>query len=186
MIKKEIQLRKLYLNTLKTQLLLEDNAAVTSEMTARAKQIEGIIKALGNANINCDNIPGLQIFFNLDKNLIVKKYLKDLFFFETNQLSKISSDEILIAEANLAKFSKGEKLNSKDSETYELMKNEFSKMYDQINNCLSYYQIEDIKLIRSDDKPISRMALKLLPSYNYLQYLKKIKFISNNKFTSSK
>ena len=40
MTKKEIQERKLYLDTLKTQLLLEDNAAVTSEMTTRAKQIE--------------------------------------------------------------------------------------------------------------------------------------------------
>ena len=51
MTKKEIQERKLYLDTLKTQLLLEDNAAVTSEMTARAKQIEGILKALISANV---------------------------------------------------------------------------------------------------------------------------------------
>ena len=77
MTKKEIQERKLYLDTLKTQLLLEDNAAVTSEMTARAKQIEGILKALISANVNCDNIPGMEIYVHLEKNLVIKKYLKD-------------------------------------------------------------------------------------------------------------
>lgn len=182
MTKTEIQSRKLYLDTLMSQLSLEDNAAVTSEMTARAKQVEGILKALVSANVNCDNIPGISIYTKLEKNLVIKKYLKDLFFFDTLKLSKTSEDRILVAEAKLNGFAKGEKLLSKDEETYSLMKLEFSKVLDQINNCLSYFQIEDIEVIVDYDKPISRIYIKLLPSDSYLDYLKKIKFIPIGKF----
>ena len=76
MNKKEINDRKLYLETLRSDLTLNDNAAVMTEMTQRAKQVEGILKALVSANINHDNIPGIEIFTKIDKNLIVKKYLK--------------------------------------------------------------------------------------------------------------
>ena len=81
MTKKEIQSRNNYLQSLRAKLSLEDNAAVAIEMTARAKQIEGLIKALNSANVNCDNIPGIEIYPKLEKSLVVKKYLKDLFFF---------------------------------------------------------------------------------------------------------
>ena len=60
MTKKEINDRKLYLETLKSDLALNDNAAVMAEMTQRAKQAEGILKALVSANINHDNIKSLS------------------------------------------------------------------------------------------------------------------------------
>lgn len=185
MTKKEIIDRKLYLETLKTQLSLDDNAAVTTEMTARAKQVEGILKALVSANVNRDNIPGIQMFVKLEKNQVIKNYLKDLFFFDTLKLKSNATDQFLVAEANLAKFAKGENLNSKDDETYNLMRLELSKAIDQINACIMYFQIENIKVIEEYDKPISRIWIKLLPSDNYLDYLKKIKFISHEKFLSS-
>ena len=62
MTKKEITDRKLYLDSLKSDLALNDNAAVVAEMAQRAKQIEGLLKALTSANINCDTTPGIQIF----------------------------------------------------------------------------------------------------------------------------
>ena len=186
MTKKEIQERKLYLDALKTQLSLEDNAAVTSEMTTRAKQIEGILKALISANVNCDNIPGMEIYTHLEKNLIIKKYLKDLFFFDSIKLKSDGTDQILVATANLNKFAKGEELNTCNDETYTLMKQEFSKVLDQINSCLNYFQIENIKVIDEYDKPISKIWIKLLPSDSYLDYLKKNKFISHGKFFSKK
>ena len=136
MTKKEIQDRKLYLDTLKTQLLLEDNAAVTAEMTTRAKQIEGILKALVSANVNCDNIPGIDIYVHLEKNFVIKKYLKDLFFFDSIKLKNDGTDQFLVASANINKFAKGEELNTRNDETYNLMKQEFSKVLDQINACL--------------------------------------------------
>lgn len=186
MTKKEIQERKLYLDALKTQLSLEDNAAVTSEMTTRAKQIEGILKALVSANVNCDNIPGMEIYVHLEKSLVIKKYLKDLFFFDSIKLKSYGTDQILVATANLNKFAKGEELNTRNDETYILMKQEFSKVLDQINSCLNYFQIENIKVIDEYDKPISKIWIKLLPSDNYLDYLKKIKFISHGKFFTKK
>lgn len=186
MTKKEIQERKLYLDALKTQLSLEDNAAVTSEMTTRAKQIEGILKALVSANVNCDNIPGMEIYVHLEKNLVIKKYLKDLFFFDSIKLKSDGTDQILVATANLNKFAKGEELNTRNNETYTLMKQEFSKVLDQINSCLNYFQIENIKVIDEYDKPISKIWIKLLPSDSYLDYLKKIKFISHGKFFTKK
>ena len=173
MTKKEIQERKLYLDTLKTQLLLEDNAAVTSEMTARAKQIEGILKALISANVNCDNIPGMEIYVHLEKNLVIKK-------------KSDGTDQILVASANINKFAKGEELNTRNNETYILMKQEFSKVLDQINSCLNYYQIDNIKVIDEYDKPISKIWIKLIPSDNYLDYLNKIKFIPYGKFFAKK
>lgn len=182
MTKSEIQSRKLYLDTLMSQLSLEDNAAVTSEMTARAKQVEGILKALVSANVNCDNIPGISIYTKLEKNLVIKKYLKDLFFFDTLKLSKTPEDRILVAEAKINGFAKGEKILTKDEETYNLMKLEFSKVLDQINGCLSYFQVENIEVIVDYDKPISRIYIKLLPSDSYLDYLKQIKFIPIGKF----
>ena len=186
MTKKEIQERKLYLDTLKTQLLLEDNAAVTSEMTTRAKQIEGILKALISANVNCDNIPGMEIYVHLEKNLVIKKYLKDLFFFDAIKLKSDGTDQILVASANINKFAKGEELNTRNDETYILMKQEFSKVLDQINSCLNYYQIDNIKVIDEYDKPISKIWIKLIPSDNYLDYLNKIKFIPHGKFFEKK
>lgn len=182
MTKIEIQERKLYLDTLKTQLSLDDNQAVMTEMSARAKQVEGILKALVSANVNCDNIPGLDIYIRIEKNLVIKKYLKDLFFFDTIKLKSDGTDQILIATANLSKFAKGENLDPKSDETYLTMKLEFSKVIDQINNCLAYFQIQNVKVIEEYDKPISKVWLKLLPSDNYLDYLKKIKFISHGKF----
>ena len=186
MTKKEINERKLYLETLRSDLSLNDNAAVMEEMSQRAKQIEGIIKALASANINCDNIPGIQIFTKIDKNLTVKKYLKDLFFFDTVKLTSKDTDKFLVAEANLFKFAKGENLSTKDEETYTLMKQEFGKVLDQINYCIEYYMIENIKVLDEIDKPTSRIYIRFLPSDSYLDYLKKIKFISHGKFFSSK
>lgn len=186
MTKKEIQDRKLYLDTLKTQLLLEDNAAVTVEMTTRAKQIEGILKALVSANVNCDNIPGIDIYVHLEKNFVIKKYLKDLFFFDSIKLKNDGTDQFLVAGANINKFAKGEELNTRNDETYNLMKQEFSKVLNQINACLNYFQIENIKVIDEYDKPISKIWIKLLPSDSYLDYLKKIKFISHGKFFTKK
>ena len=186
MTKKEIIDRKLYLDSLKSDLTLNDNAAVVAEMTQRAKQIEGLLKALTSANINCDTTPGIQIFTRIDKNLVVRKYLNDLFFFDAIKLKSNDTDRFIVAEANLGKFAKGVNLLSKDDETYKLMKLEFSKVLDQINSCTTYYQVDNIKVIDEYDKPISRIYIKLLPSDSYLDYLKKIKFISHGKFFSSK
>ena len=186
MNKKEINDRKLYLETLRSDLTLNDNAAVMSEMTQRAKQVEGILKALVSANINHDNIPGITIFTEIDKNLTVKKYLKDLFFFDTMKLTSNGTDKFLVAEANLFKFAKGENMSTKDDETYTLMKQEFDKVLDQINHCIEFYMIENIKVLDEIDKPTSRIYIRFLPSDSYLDYLKKIKFISHGKFFSSK
>ena len=186
MNKKEINDRKLYLETLRSDLTLNDNAAVMAEMTQRAKQVEGILKALVSANINHDNIPGIKIFTKIDKNLVVKKYLKDLFFFDTMKLTSDGTDKFLVAEANLFKFAKGENMSTKDDETYTLMKQEFDKVLDQINHCIEYYMIENIKVLDEIDKPTSRIYIRFLPSDSYLEYLKKIKFISHGKFFSSK
>ena len=186
MTKKEITDRKLYLDSLKSDLALNDNAAVVAEMTQRAKQIEGLLKALTSANINCDTTPGIQIFTRIDKNLVVRKYLNDLFFFDAIKLKSNDTDRFIVAEANLGKFAKGVNLLSKDDETYKLMKLEFSKVLDQINSCTTYYQVDNIKVMDEYDKPISRIYIKLLPSDSYLDYLKKIKFISHGKFFSSK
>lgn len=186
MTKKEISDRKLYLDTLKSQLSLDDNQAVMSEMTARAKQIEGILKAITAANVNRDNIPGIDMYLSLEKNSVVKKYLKDLFFWDSVKLKSDGTDQILVAQANLSRFAKGENLNPKDDETYNLFKLEFSKVLDQINACTTYYQIENIKIQDEIDKPISRIWIKLLPSDSYLDYLKSIKFISHGRFFKSK
>lgn len=186
MTKKEIGDRKLYLDTLKSQLSLDDNQAVTSEMTARAKQIEGILKVITAANVNRDNIPGIDIYLSIEKNPIVKKYLKDLFFWDSLKLKSDGTDQILVAQANLSRFAKGMNLNTKDDETHDLFKLEFSKVLDQINACTTYYQIENIKIQDEIDKPISRIWIKLLPSDSYLDYLKSIKFISHGRFFKSK
>lgn len=186
MTNKEIQSRKEYLQTLRARLSLEDNAAVAIEMTARAKQIEGLIKALNSANVNCDNIPGMEIYPKLDKSLVVKKYLKDLFFFDTLKLKKYATDQILVAKADLSKFAKGEDMDPRSNETYQSWTNEFSKVIDQVNACLNYYQIENINVVEEYDKPISKLWIQLVPSDYYLEYLKKIKFISFGKFFSTK
>ena len=123
MNKKEINARKVYLESLKSDLTLNDNAAVMSEMTQRAKQVEGILKALVSANINHDNIPGITIFTEIDKNLTVKKYLKDLFFFDTMKLTSNGTDKFLVAEANLFKFAKGENMSTKDKKNCVFLRN---------------------------------------------------------------
>ena len=89
-------------------------------------------------------------------------------------------------EENINKFAKGEELNTRNDETYILMKQEFSKVLDQINSCLNYYQIDNIKVIDEYDKPISKIWIKLIPSDNYLDYLNKIKFIPHGKFFAKK
>lgn len=186
MTKKEISDRKLYLNTLNSQLSLDDNQAVMREMSVRAKQIEGILKAITAANVNRDNIPGIDMYLNLEKNSVVKKYLKDLFFWDSIKLNSDGTDQVLVAKANLSKFAKGENLSSKDDETYNLFKLEFSKVLDQIDACTTYYQVDNIKIQIEIDKPISKIWIKLLPSDSYLEYLKSIKFISHDKFFKSK
>lgn len=186
MTKKEIQSRNNYLQSLRAKLSLEDNAAVAIEMTARAKQIEGLIKALNSANVNCDNIPGMEIYPKLEKSLVVKKYLKDLFFFDTLKLKKDATDRILVAKADLGKFAKGENMDARSNETYQSWNNEFSKVIDQVNACMNYYQIENINVVEELDKPISKLWIQLVPSEYYLEYLKKIKFVSFGKFFSTK
>lgn len=186
MTKKEIQSRNDYLQSLRAKLSLEDNAAVAIEMTARAKQIEGLIKALNSANVNCDNIPGMEIYPKLEKSLVVKKYLKDLFFFDTLKLKKDATDQILVAKADLGKFAKGEDMDARSNETYQSWANEFSKVIDQVNACLNYYQIENINVVEEYDKPVSKLWIQLVPSEYYLEYLKRIKFVSFGKFFSTK
>lgn len=182
MTKKEITDRKLYLDTLKTQLSLEDNQAVITEMQYRAKQIEAILKSLSSANINRDNIPGMDMFLKLEKSPIIKKYLSDLFFFDLVELQSFISDKFIVAQGNIQNFAKGTKLLVKDNETKDLFKLEFKHIVDYIDAALSYYQVNDIELIVDYDIPISRAWIKLYPSDNYQRYLQKIKFIPLKRF----
>lgn len=177
MTKKEIADRHEYLNALKSSLSLEDNQSILIEMTARAKQIEGIVKSLSSANINRDNIPGIDIYLNINKSLVVKKYLSDLFFFDRLYLSTNESDKVLVAYGNIQKFASGTKLLVKDESTYTEFKSEFTKVHKFIDSALSYYNVNDIELIVEHDKPISKIWIRLLPSDKYLEYLKRIKFI---------
>lgn len=186
MTKKEIADRKLYLDTLKTQLSLDDNQSVMTEMSMRAKQVEAILKALTSANINRDNIPGIDMYLNLEKNLVIKSYLKDLFFWDSIKLKSNGTDQILIAKGNYGHFAKLEGLDPRSDETYNLFSLEFSKVLDCINASLSYYQVENIDIIKDFDKPISKLWIKFLPSDEYLEYLDSIKFISHNRFLKKK
>ena len=58
------------------------------------------------------------------------------------------------------------------------MKQEFDKVLDQINHCIEYYMIENIKVLDEIDKPTSRIYIRFLPSDSYLDYLKKINYLS--------
>lgn len=182
MTKKEISDRKLYLSTLRSQLSLDQNQLVSNEMAYRSKHLEGIIKALRSADINKDTIKGIDVFINADKSLVGKKYVEDLFFWESSKLDNSGSDMILIAKANLQVYAKGMNLSTKDPDTYKSMKLEFSKVIDQINSCLTYYQIDNVKIIDEYNSPICKAWIKLFPTDTYLDYLKEIKFIPHGKF----
>lgn len=182
MTKKEIADRKLYLDTLKTQLSLDDNQAVITEMSARAKQIEAIIKALAAANINRDNIPGIDMFLKANKNPVIKRYLSDLFFFDLVGVQESITDKFIVAQGNIQSFARGSKRLVKDQETKDLFRIEFKHVADYIDAALSYYQVNDIEIIVEHDIPISKVWIRLYPSEAYQEYLQKIKFIPLKKF----
>lgn len=182
MSNKNITDRKLYLNNLKNDLYLNDNAAVTSEMIYRAKHIESLSKALLSANVNRDNVLGINMHIELKKNPIIKKYLQDLFFFDMEKLKPNGSTKILVADANLFNYCKAHKLDSKDDTSYGLLKSDFSKVSNHITACISYFQVENIKEYDEYNKPLCRTWIRILPSKQYLDYLNKIKFISHEKY----
>lgn len=186
MTNKEISDRKLYLGALRSQLSLDNNQSVSNEMVYRSKHLESIIKALRSTDINKDSIKGIDVYINADKSFVGKCYLKDLFFWESSKLNNSGSDMILIAKANLQAYCKGASLSTKDPDAYESMKLEFSKVIDQFNSCLSYYQIDNAKVIVEYNNPICKAWIKLFPTEAYLDYLKEIKFIPHGKFFKKK
>lgn len=186
MTRNDIISRKEYLESLRKELSFNNDTRVANEMAYRAKQVEGILKALVSANINRDNIPGIQLYTKLEKNLTIKKYLNDIFFFDSEKLKCNGTDRILIADANLVKFASGENLNSKDKNTSLVFNNEFSKVIDFVNAAVNYYQIENINLIEEDNSLVRKLWIKLLPSDKYLDLLDNISFRSHEKFFTHK
>ena len=182
MKKSEINERKVYLQSLRTDLSLNDNAAVSNEMNARAKHIEAIRKALISANVNIENVPGISIFPNINKSKIGSKYLHDLFYFETIK----DDSKAIITKGDFNIFCRSKNISTKDKDSWDKFKLEFSKVVDQINACIAYFNIENIEVEVEYDAPNCKVYIKLLPSEDYKEYLKKIKFVSLDKFISQK
>lgn len=182
MTSKQIADRKDYLESMRSDLSLNENLMVITEMSKRVRRIEYIYKSLVSASINADNIPGINIYTRITKNKVVAAYLEDYFFFDTIKLSSTASDKILVAEANLFKFAKGIGITSTDSKAPTMMKKEFAKVEELILAGLSYSQVDYITTSVEEDKGTIKMYIRLHPSDTYKNDLKSVNFISHEKF----